>query len=574
MRGPIAERMPVPRTGWHAGVAAGALLVVLAWVSIGFVAQSREIPAMDEVAFQEDADEVLAAAQEGGYLAGWRASFEPVHAAHSALHRVVPAALSPLLPRSRAVMYVHLYGLQFAAMVCLATFLYRRTRSPALGLLGPAAYLMGAPFGTLGLTPVTDQALDLSSAAVMILVFIAGWRWLERRTYASALVFGLAFGLATLHRAIGGPQCALLALCFLAVGLARGDGGRRAVAGQGALAAAVAVGLALPCYLPHLEWVLGYYGAYSYAVGKPLSLLDAATINARHVATVWTAGLAVPIALVALAALARSLRGLGVALVVALFASPLVPLVVSRSDAVEPVYPTLAALALSPLVVRDARDLSLLPAGRLAPLALLGWALTISGARVGDLGREVAALSPHPRLAASRMLIAATTEVQARPLVIGGFLSDGANPVGLASLLAIEYRVPARAGPMPSVEADFYLDVDQPCDGERCWEEVAPEVRRAAFLCAVERMVHFTNVVLVADPELASEARAHFTFFAHVHMAEIARAVDADPRLVDLGVRETIDGIPMRLYRVEEGAVADGARCCVPELRRPPFCPR
>ncbi len=572
MRETIEQRMPVPGAAWYGSVGLAALAVVLAWVSNGFVQQSREVPAMDEVAFQDEADAVLRAAQQHGYLAGWRASFGHIHAVHSALHRIVPAALSPVLPRSRAVGYVHLYGLQFLAMVCLATFLYRRTGSKALGFLGPAAYLTGAPFGTLQLTPVTDQALDLSSAAAAILVFLAGWRWLERRTCARVLVFGVAFGVAMLHRSICGPQNALLAIAFLAAGLALSKGARRAVLSQAALAAAVALALALPWYLPHYEGVLGYYGAYSYAIGKPISVLEAMAISGRHVATVWTELAALPLVLCALALALRCLRGPAVALVAALFLSPLVPLVVSRSDAVEPVYPTLAALALSPLLVRDARALARVPAGALVPVVLLGAALFVDGARLASLARDIAAMSPQPRLAASRMLLTAIVEVPERPLVVGGFLSDGANPVGLASLLSIEYREPARSGPMLSVEDDFFVEVAQPCDGGRCWEEVAPEVRRAAFRCALERMVHGANVVLVADPELAESARYQFTFFAHVHMAEIARVVDADPRLRDLGVRETIGGIPMRLYAVEEGAEPQDGPCCVPELRRPWFC--
>lgn len=572
MRGSVEDRMPVPGAAWYASVGLAALAVVLAWVSNGFVQQSREVPAMDEVAFQEEADAVLRAAQEDGYLAGWRASLDHVHVVHSALHRIVPAALSPLLPRSRAVGYVHLYGLQFLAMVCLATFLYRRTRSRVLGFLGPAAYLTGLPFGTREVTPVTDQALDLSSGAVAILVFMAGWRWLERRTHARALVFGLAFGVAILHRSICGPQNALLALTFLAVGLTLAKGARRAALAQAALAAAVALALALPWYLPHYDGVLHYYGAYSYAIGKPISILDASTISGRYVATLWAEAVLLPFVLLALALAFRSVRVPAILLVLALFLSPLVPLVASRSDAIEPHYPTLAALALSPLLVRDARAFSRVPAGALLPLVLLGWALFVDGARITNLGREVASMSPAPRIAAARMLLAAIVEVPERPFVVGGFLSDGANPIGLASLLSIEYREPARAGPMLSVEDDFFVEVSQPCDGGRCWEEVAPEVRRAAFLCAVERMVHETNVVLVADPELAEEGRYDFTFFAHVHMAEIARVVDADPRLRDLGVRETISGLPMRLYAVEPGAEAEDGPCCVPELRRPRFC--
>lgn len=565
---PAPAGAPIPGPAWYALVAGALALVVFAWLSIGHDFLGARVPAMDSVAYQEEAFDVLWAGRQEGYAEGWRASFVARYAAQNALHRIALAALAPVLPLSRSSLYAYLFGVQLLALFALATFLYRRTRSPLLGLLGPAAYLTAAPFGTLAMTPIVDQALDLTSAAFVVLAFLAAWRWMERPTFARAAVTGLALGAAVLHRSICGPQLATMMLAFAALGLIDARVRRARLMGQIALAAFVAIALAAPWYWPARESIARYYGAYSYAVGKPLTLGETVSETLEFLDRIGWAQAAIGVVLLAVtAAFARSLRLRGLAMIGVAFVSPLVPLVVTRSSVIEPVYPTLGALALAPLLVRDARELrSLSPIAALVPALLLAWSCWSAGRNVERLARQVDRMGPEPRVAAVRLIHQITTAVRARPLRLSGFVTEGVGAIGLASLIRIEHHQWAVGGLQPIVEHDFFVPVGQPCDGERCWEEVPALAVRDGVACALERMVGRSRALLVVDHEHLHELRYEQVFFAHVHMREIVDAVRADPRFEDRGITGVVNGTPVRVYTIAEGARPRYEVCCSARL--------
>ena len=513
------------------------------WILLGNTWYAHILPFYDSLAYQTRVEGILRAYQTDG----WGVIPSGLNGPNAFLFIPFFAFLAPLLPLSRTVLYVYLIPIHLIAMAALFNFLYRKTGSLALAILGPSLYMSTTPFMTLD-AGILDQRMDLATASFSLLLWVTALDWAEDTvSRKKAIVLGITTGLAFLHRPVIGIQASLVVIMFVlyAFWTARQSNQLKTYLRYLGLAALIAGSLSIPWFVTNTYAFYRYYVLNTTFIGvSPFSETIPGYGNIL-VSLIGTNVIFVVAILIALALVLGRFSWRYFFLVLGVTTLPLATLILSGSYSSVVSQISLAGVGLLPLTFaqKGRSDHGIRVAITLAALVLASWNLISLVQAVNDVDRK-------ERLTAEKTILdIAKLYPTNEPVYVSGFISAMQGPDTIVSIARLELDLPFYSGVVRYHAFQFGLPTKSTNFSEK-------ELDLAAA-CGLQRTFEQGGILMLVEPSRVEEKEIQSWLFEHVFANQLAARMNrialASGRLEDIGITAVSYDIPVHFYSIKPG---------------------
>lgn len=513
------------------------------WMLLGNTWYAHILPFYDSLAYQTRVEGILRAYQTDG----WGIIPSGLNGPNAFLFIPFITALAPLLPISRTVLYVYLIPIHIIALAALFNFLYRKTGSLSLALLGPILYLSTTPFRIMA-GGILDQRMDLATSSFAMLLWVVALDWAEdSASLNKSAIFGLTAALAFMQRPVISVQASLVVAMFLAYAfwIARQSGLIKVFFRQLGWVVTIAAILSIPWFVTNTSafysyyflnspvigtssfsvTIPGYIGILKYLIGPNLLILIGASLLASLILRGFT--------------WKYFFLSLGATIL------PIVILILTGTYSSIVATISLAGIGLLPLsfTQKNRSDHGI-------QVALLLAAFVLAFSNLTTLAKTVNDIDYHERaMAEIAILNIAKTNPTNKPLYLSGFISAMEGPDTIVSIAHLDLGLPFYSGVVRFHAFQFGLPTKSANFSEK-------ELDLAAA-CGLQRAFDLGGILMLIEPSRVEEKEIQYWLFGHVFANQLAARMDrmalASGRLEDIGVTSVSYGIPVHFYNIKPG---------------------
>jgi hypothetical protein len=326
------------------------------WLSQGLVHYSKVVPYYDSLDYQAVAsgllyeaknrpfDEALSIALSNGEFRAF-------------LYKIHIVIFGSLLANNDTVhaitlLYLYLLPIHLLAILSSGYCTYKLTRSRLLSLISPLVYLSAGMMGQAK-GGILDQRMDLASTSWLVIVWAFAILWAHKPKWTQALLLGIVIGLSVLHRPINLPML-LPGLLFIALYINYREQRNVRLLTQHLVFIGVVSGLIISIIvIPHLNGLFQYYTVYNIDVGVASFGIIINKIQNAIIRILPVSALVLPLILALVSSvLLRIVSRQRTILICGLFISPLIILIIARTQNGNAYRTIFAALPFIPLIFK------------------------------------------------------------------------------------------------------------------------------------------------------------------------------------------------------------------------------